>query len=167
MSTLQELILLSAEIESKLVANEGEVDEALSELLVRAEELPSKIDSIAYVLESLENRETQLKAKEQAFKDAARRTRLASDRMKSYLKYVMAESGMTSILGNSVEFKLSKTTPRLVIEDEQLLLTNDEYVITTIDKKLDNAKIKAELQNGKEIKGARLEDSYALRKGVK
>ncbi len=80
---------------------------------------------------------------------------------------MLIASGFKKIEGNDSTLTLSKTTPRLVIEDEQLLLTQDEYVVTTIDKKLDNAKIKSELQSGKEIKGARLEDSYALRKGVK
>ncbi len=86
MSSLKELTFLAAEIEARLIESEGEVTEALAELMVEAERLPSKVDSISFVIDSLESKANLLKFKSEAYLKAAKTHENAVRSLKNHVK---------------------------------------------------------------------------------
>jgi len=162
---LQELIILSAQIEQRLSENGGEIDEALSDLLVLADKLPSKIDAVHFVQNKLEFSAEALKARADEYRKASDSHKNAALRLQNYVKLTMLGSGQTNLTGERVDFRLSSSAPKLVIENESQI--DPKFFTETVVRELSNANLKEALLKGEHVKGARLEPVYRLTKKLK
>lgn len=169
MKEVKELSLLSMvgqsqALEQLLLTSNGEITEEIEELLaVKEIGIPAKIDSYHFVMDRMEAVSKFYKERAKMFLDAARSAANAQETIKERLKYAMKEAGVTEILGNDIRFVLSKTKPKLVIDDESII--PKEYKIEIIATELQKDILLEDLKLG-EVAGAHLEDSCSLRSYV-
>jgi hypothetical protein len=87
------------------------------------------------------------------------------DYCKDNLKYAMQELDTNELVGNDFYFKLSKTNPKCVIDDEAKIdmVYKREIKEIVVDKKA----ILEDLKQGLPVVGAKLEESFSLRAYIK
>jgi hypothetical protein len=166
MSTLNELLDLSREIENRLIEADGLITpdiEALTNILDVS--LPEKIDGYAIVIDRMEANAEWFKA--QAYKYALVQKGLerASENIRTRLKEIMIQREVADLAGNTERFKLSPSKPRLLIGDETKIPT--QFLIETKTISPDKDAIRAALTKGDKVESCVLEPSFSLRRYVK
>lgn len=147
-------------IEQMLIESCGELTPELEQALAISNlELPEKVDSYSWKMDFLKSAAEFYKEKAEFFSKVSKSLSSASDRMKDGIKDAMKALTVDEIQGNDIRFKLSKTKPRLIVENEEFLKDYFKEVKTMV---LEKDKLTEDLKIG-EVKGARLEDSFSLR----
>lgn len=165
MSTLKELIRTSNEIESQLLETGGEIDSVIEEFLsITESDLKKKIDSYDAILLRMKHLKAHYDELSERYAKISKACENVSDRLLSNIKHVMRESGEREIYGESVKFVLSHSTPSVDVFDQELL--DSKYLVEKVVVSVDKKKIKEDLSLGRDVPGARLLESYALRSYV-
>lgn len=84
----------------------------------------------------------------------------ANDRLRDYVKTQMQALGVNRIEGDFVALSLSRTKPKVVVDDESALPNG--YFEEIITKRLSKTKLSEDLVLGP-VEGAHLEQGYSLR----
>lgn len=165
METLKNLVADWDKARASVENDEGEVSTEI-EIVIRELELkiPAKVDSIAYIMDRAAHTAQFNRDQAQMFTNEARKWENVVEFLKKYLKITMIERGLKELRGILSKFRLSPTSPSLVIYDESSIPARYFHEQTSLI--LDKASLKADLNTGVEIPGARLEGGVALRKTV-
>ncbi len=166
MNSLANLLDLAQEIERKLIEADGEYTADIELLTQNLEiDLPSKIDSYAYVIEQMELQqewyEIQIKELQKNKKSRA----MASENVTARLKYLMIQNNLTELVGDRKKFRLQPSNPKLIIINDKEIPPS--YLIEETRIYPDNDKIKTDLKSGIPVSGCELEKSWALVKRAK
>jgi hypothetical protein len=142
----------------------GEITVDLEEAMqITDRSLAEKVDNYAALITRLDS---EIKYYDELTEQFAAKSETYSkirERLRYNLKDSMGKIGANQLSGNYFEFKLARSTPKLVIEDESLI-PNEFKIVETITK-IDNAKLKQALKTST-IQGAKLEETYSLRQGM-
>lgn len=165
MSSLGELVKLQAEIEAQILEQGGELTPNLEIALDGIHtQLLEKADSYAFVLERLEKSREYLDTQEKKWSRAKRAIEGSLDYLKGKLKGYLSQAHIPLL--NGEQFTLKATPTRASLQVDEGLLPS-EYLVQHIEWKVDKERLRLDLEQGKEIPGARLVKSFALRIGVK
>ena len=126
-------------------------DEINQAFETKAENTAKVIRNLDLQVEAFKLEESRLKARRQAMENNAQRLR-------DYLEDHMKANGIDKIKGQLFSLSIQKNPASLKTDEEVL---GDWWC--TFVRKPDNAKIKEALKNGREVKGAWLEQSESLR----
>lgn len=159
--TLPAIILEMAELTAQLLENGGELTEVLEHSMdVTAAELQAKTDRYAAFMERLDLESDHWKQKADEYARVSKSCKLLKERLNNNIKMAMQVLGQDDLVGNEMRFKLSKLAPKLVTTDG----LDSAYKMAVTEYVPDKERIKADLNAGKRIEGAFLEDVYSLRK---
>jgi len=153
------------DIELELIKNGGELtNELTSRFNVLDESVAHKVDSYKFIMEKNKFEVMRLKEKANEYLRLAKGYENVTVHLNLKLKATMFEMDTDELKGDEYRFKLSKTQPRLVVENETELLNDfklaDYWKMTkALDKKL----IKDKIKEGFDIKGCKLEENFALK----
>lgn len=122
----------------------------------------ASVEAYNFITQNLEQRAEFYKAQAAEFSKIAKNISNLSERYNEHVKKIMAESGLTDIEGTSFRFKLTTVKPKMVIDNEELLIA--DYSKTETKVVIDKERAKQDLELGVPVKGAHLEQSYSLRR---
>lgn len=161
-NSLVDLSLLMSTITTKIIEAGGELTPELEAMFDDVGlQLEQKVDSYSFFMERLELEAEYWKVKADQLARFSRTHQNLKDRLNERIKASMVLMGVDEVKGQDVRFKLSKAAPRLLLEE---LILEDKYKIVKTETVPDKERIKADLIGGGEIKGARLVESFSLRK---
>lgn len=158
-SSAEENLSLSkqlTEISELLETSDGLVTEEIEK---RFASLSEKIDRCALFRDYAESRIQFLEKQALLFKNAAESTKRLVKSFETYLKICVINSG-APLRGEQFEINIRKNPPALVLED--LTSIPEEYFELHSETILRKDVLKDHLKMGKEINGARLEQSTGL-----
>lgn len=167
MSTKSLAVLIdeTAALEHALVESQGEITPEIEAMLaVKDTHLPEKVDAYAMVIERMDTIFAFYRAKAELFNRMAKAAEAVSNRCEYNLKTAMETLHTDEIKGHDIKFKLLKSNPAVEIEDDSKL--DPAYLITETVTKVDKKRIVEDLKLGVPVAGAKLRQSFALRKYV-
>ena len=148
-------------LEELLLENNGEVNETLETWLqINEKNLAVKIDAYVYFLDQLEQGAAFFKSKSEEALQAKKQYEAMIERMKNNIKFTMQELNTDELRGNEYRYKLSRSKPKVEVNEEQIPAS---YLKEKITYSADKDLIKQDLDKGIEIEGARLIENYSLR----
>lgn len=160
--SLVQVSLEMGEILSQIAENGGELSEVLEQAFdVKGEELAVKADRYAMFLERLDVEADFWKQKAESYLKVSKSCKALKDRLNDNIKTAMRAMNTDELNGEEMRFKLSRTKPKLVL-DEAVLPVGFKMQVTEYvpDKK----RIEEALEVGEQIPGAKFEATYSLRK---
>ena len=149
---------------NELIESGGEISEALEFALdITEQALVQKVDGYFFVIDAFESKEKQLKELADELYDAAKMCKNESQRIKDHVKNRMRELEVKELQGGMRRFTLS-TGKASVSVDEALLPAQytKESIVVSADKDL----IKKALDEGLDVPGARLMETWVLKSTV-
>lgn len=159
--SLHESVKDSHSLELAIIENGGELTPELEASLTQISlDVAESVDRTHFALDRIENAVGYWKAKAAEYKKIADSLDTAHDRMKNYIKAVMADSGKSDLVGVEVRYKLSRAKPKVVIDEDKLAPAYFKEKLTLVPEK---ERIKQDLELGVPVDGARLEESFTLR----
>lgn len=162
MSSLLEIAQSLALIEQKILESGGEITPEIESLYSQIElTKKDKIDSYAEIIDRCEMLAEFYGQKESQLAKVRKSFESLKDHLHFNLKQAMYVGNFPEAEGNEYKFKLSYGKDKLVIEQDKLL---PKYIINKIVMEPNKELIRSDLEAGKEVVGARLEKSPALRK---
>lgn len=164
--TLVEIAFQFEAIMDEIANSEGEISTEMEEALKSSDlEFAKKIDAYGHCDSRMTQEIEYLKKKADTLYARAKRIEAAQDRMKDVLKSVMVAMELKKAQGEDYSFTLSLTKAKVVVTDEAQLPRG--YFKEEVVTKLSKDALREALEAGVSVSGARLEQSYSLRKGVK
>lgn len=164
--TLGNLVEEAARLESMLIDSGGEISEQLeAELRSWETDFESKVDGYGVIMERFELSAEHWKRKASQMAQTAKQLDNMVKRLKDRLRFGMVGLGRDVVAGEEYQFKLAKSAPKVVIEDESVIPTacmekQEKWIIS-------KTKIKDALIAGHHIPGAYLEENWSLRRSIK
>jgi hypothetical protein len=148
------------ELVNALELAEGEISEEINMMLL---DLSKSADQSGLFLDRAEAITAHLKSLVDQIKSKISTIEKAQDFVKSEIKKSISIID-SDLEGDIYKFKLSRTAPKVVIENEDLIV--EPYIrykqVCEVDKKA----IAEALKKGETIEGAHLEENYSLRKSI-
>jgi len=160
MRTLQEILFEERSLSTELIETGGEISQ---ELEARIDSLTldttDKIDSIGYLLQSLDDAEDRLKKNRDAYRNALTVCENIRERIKTRVKNTMRENGKTKLSGNSFSLSVKKMAPAMEIDESRVPDSYKKIIqIVSIDKEA----IKLDVKNGFPVDGVTEREVYGL-----
>lgn len=160
--TLPALLKEAHAIEELLIETDGELNPILTEwMTINEVNLQVKVDAYKFVLDKLDLSIEFYKNKEDEIKKIRKLYENQIERMKSNLKNTMYLFSSDELKGIQYRFKLIKSKARVVIENEALLPI--QYCREIIKYEPAKDDIKKAIEEGIQVPGAYLDQSYSLR----
>lgn len=149
----KELFAVLADIDNPSVEAHEEVSQAIDYVRGLSVGMVKKLDSLAYVLESYRALRQMTKEREEKLKQ--RRVSLdgSIQSLNDFILQNVRELEGT-VSTDNYEFKVKKSPPKALIEDERILPV--EYCKVTEKTAPDRVKILKQLKSGKEVPGCKL-----------
>lgn len=145
----------------RLIEAGGELDAELEAFFSElTDKFKDKAEAYHHMLEHLKFEEDFFKAEGAKYTAVAKSIRTAQERMKSTLKYVMEKQGVKEISGRTCRMVLTNAKPSLDIDEQKIPDAFKQQVVTY---QVDKDRIRAELEAGREVEGARLVPVFTLR----
>lgn len=162
--TTFDLIVQMNNLISEIIANDGELspelEKRLHDLVDRGN---NKVDACIYFTEMAENQVEFLKEKSMMFRKKANSLQNSIDIVRDKIKLLMRHLNMAKMSGYDFVYTLTNSAKSLSID--QANLDENYFMITTI-REPDKERIRADLEKGIEIKGAKLEQGKTLKKQI-
>lgn len=159
MSSLKDLVANELQFMTALIESEGEVKESMTDMQVKSDMLPQKVDNYHYRMSRIKSEIDYMKSRKKEIDSIIKRLKAADDWLKENMKFGMLDLGVDEIKGLDRRFKLSKSEPKVDV-DESVLPA--EYCREEVVIKPDLKKIEEELRAGRKVPGARLVEVYKL-----
>jgi hypothetical protein len=162
--TLPALVAEMNEIVRQILESGGELTEVLETAFDGVgQELATKCDRYAFMIERLQSEETFWKEKAEAYSKVAKSCKTLRERLNDNIKFAMLSMETKEIAGDEMRFVLSKLAPKVVLNEEKI---PDAWKMVVTERVPDKDRIKAALIDGMPVEGAALEPVYSLRKYV-
>lgn len=150
---------LASELQNHLKHLDGEITPEIETLMVNisksADDAGLFLDESEYLINYFKGFRDQISAK-------IKTIQTAQEFIEGSLGLSCSKLGDLS--GDSFTFKLQKTKPRVVIDDDSII--EDNYIRTTVTHAPDKTKIYEHLKSGVTVVGAKLVDNFALKKTI-
>lgn len=160
--SLMTLVAESSELENQLIQSGGEITPEIEALLeVKDLQLPDKVDNYGLVMDRMAMISEFYTQRAEMFLKMSKAADSVIDRCKSNLKLAMENLKTDEILGHDIKFKIVKSNPTVVIEDESKI--DPAYTTTQTVVKIDKKRIGEDLKVGIEVAGAKLQQGSSLR----
>jgi len=154
------IVQLSLKIQAELARSGGELTPELEEELNQVKDaLGRKVDGYAAVIERLGPEEEYWRKRAARCEKTAAGIAEFKERLKDRVRAAMLSMQVKRIEGRESRFVLSPGRPMLLFSEKAI---PKEYFIRTEDWIADKEKIRADLEAGKEVKGAKLLESLKL-----
>lgn len=127
-----------------------------------AGELEVKATNVAMFVRNLESSAEQIKQAEKAMADRRKAIEAKAESIKRYLKDNMQRSGITKIESPYFALTIKKNPPRVVIDDASAIPAKFMVTPPAPPPSPDKTAIKAALQAGEVVDGARIEQGERL-----
>lgn len=127
-------------------------------------ELASNPDKLARTLYQLETEEKYFELRAAALKAAASRFYSWREFIKNNVKNYMNHHELKSVSGTYSKTSISHTRGRVVIDNEEVIPAKYKRVEQVF--KIEKEMIRADIEQGIEVPGARLEVGFSLRTGI-
>lgn len=163
-NSLSNLIHAYADLEAKLLENSGEITEEMYEVVSLSEMLPQKVDKVQFVRERLKQSIEFFEEKEKQYQKYRKALEKSKERLDAYIKTTMLNNKIWRIEGEESALTIAEVRSKLVIDETEL---PKSYAIEVKTYEPDKERIREELKLGKNIPGATLEPSFALRTSVR
>ena len=164
MATLYDLVIEANKVEEALFKSQGEVSPEFEKWIEEIDHLLEvKADNYAHVLDKIELTIEQLKSNAQQYQQAAKSLENHHNRIKERIKSALIVMNRESISGEKKTFSLASCSQRLLIDVTEL---DPAYLMEKRELVPDKERIKADLKEGKIVKGAHLEGGKSLRISV-
>ena len=161
MSTLNELVILSNDLETLLLENGGEVNEEIeAKLAALSLNLTQKTDAYASVIEHMSLRADYAIGKMKEWKAIADQCERAVDTLKERLQQSLKSLDKTELHGMEFSVKLQLNPPKCVIVDEAAI--PGKYITTVVTNSIQKRDILDDLKEGIEVAGATIERSERI-----
>ena len=148
-----------------IVQNEGMLTPEMENELTKINELlPEKAASYAFVIDKLESDAEHFKRKAQEFNNISKSISSVQEKMKQLIKDGMVSMDMKELVAGDEIFYVSKAKPRLEIDESSL---DDSFKMIVQETVPDKEMIQSYLKDGMPVTGARLIDTFALRRKAK
>lgn len=159
--SLEQLVLSANALTDRIVETGGELTPDLEQALELSErDLAEKVDACAVVLERLDHEAAYWKDKAASYAKIGKACEAARERLRERIKGSLIMLGQQELVGQDVRFRLSPAKARLLIDETNL---SSEWKIQVTTTEPDKERIRAMLDDGLEIPGARLEPGWSLR----
>jgi hypothetical protein len=146
-----------------LLENGGELTPEIEAMIATSDiNLPSKIDSYAWLLDRMSLIGEYYKEQADKYAKFAKAARQVELRCKDNLHFAMAALNVDEVKGYENKFKIVNNPPSVVIEDEKLI--DEKYKSTEIIVKVDKKSISSDLKDGLKVDGAHLEIGQSIRR---
>lgn len=160
--TLTDITVEAFELSRLLIECGGELTpEIEARLEVNSQALLAKVDNYVAIEDQFEMQAAYFDRKAKVNQAIAKAYKGQIERLRSRIKETMKLIEKDVVMGNEYYYRLSKSAPKLVIDDESKIPTDFQMVVQTV--KLDNEKIKSMLLEGFEIPGAHIEQNGTLK----
>lgn len=148
-------------LELMAMAEDEEIDpEILADTIEQVEgDLEAKAENYAKVLRMLDGEAKAIDEEAKRLTARAKTIKGNMDRLKRSLEGMMIATGKRKFKTKLFSFGIQKNPARLVLDDVEAI--PEEYWVPQV--KLDNAAVKAAIEQGIEISGAHLEQGESLR----
>lgn len=158
--TLADLVVRFGQLEQQIIENNGEIDGAM-ELLEfdLTEKLEDKVEGYALIMDRISRAADYYADKVEQYRKIHRGLNQASDFLRNNLRAAMETLNLPEVSGGSVRAKLQKCAKRVVYDG----ITPLNPTLCENVSKPSLERIKAALEAGAEIPGARLEGGTVLR----
>lgn len=154
-------IQLANKLEQKIIENAGEITEDVETMLqVNQNLIARKVDSYAFIMESLKDRARYWDEKAALISKYARTCSEVVTRLRANLKAVMVLENEKEIKGDDYRFVLAEMHYTLNIDEKEL---PDEYYKIEVTRSVDKEKIRQAIKEGVEIPGVNKVDVFSLR----
>lgn len=164
--SLRSIVVRSQDLIAKIAENGGEITPDIEMQLQEIDtKTPATIDAFSTMMERLEIEGAYWKKKAEEYSIVAKGLEKAQVRMKEFMKYAIEQLNTDELNGLEVRYKLSRSKPKLVI-NESYLDDSWKKTETTIAISADKAKIESALKEGQQIDGAMLVETKSLRKYI-
>ena len=168
MSSNKTLVALTSEAHQLAMMIEllgGEITPELDEALqVNEQDLREKADKYAFILKRIPMHQTYWKSIAEEAIRVLKGLGDAETRLRDRIKATMAASGLERLSGDLNAFHMTRARDTLVVDEKKL---PPEYLISKFELVPDRDRLRTELESGKEITGAELRPSYALKLKLK
>jgi hypothetical protein len=162
--TLPALVAEMNEIVRQILESGGELTEVLETAFDGVgQELATKTDRYAFMIDRLSSEETFWKEKAEAYSKVAKSCKALRERLNDNIKFAMLSMETKEIAGDEMRFVLSKLAPKVVLNEEKI---PDAWKMVVTERVPDKDRIKAALIDGMPVEGATLEPVFSLRKYV-
>lgn len=144
---------------------EGDITGALDEMSQsNSMALAAKADNYNFMIVRLDAEEAALKQQAEMFTRAAKRATQAREWLKNNIKNAMAALETRTLEGETIKFTLSPSKPALEIDEAAL---DPAFTMQVTETVPDKERIRAALEAGEQVPGARLRQGFTLRTSVK
>jgi len=145
-----------------ILKNNGEITPEIEQKLISNETLVAdKVDRIVFFLEALEKEHEYFTRKSQELQRMSQRLRASEAKFKDYLKTCLNTAETHAVYGLAHKISAYKANTYVEILDEHEIPSKFIKIIQTYE--IDKQKIREALLEGKDVPGACLKDSIALR----
>jgi hypothetical protein len=159
--SLRSIVAQTKDIVAAIVENNGEITPEIEvALMVIEERTPAKIDAYAVVMERMEMESKYWAEKAEYYKRVSNSCKNVREKLRENIKYAMEQLGTKELMGRDVRFRLSSSTPKLVINEDIL---DREYLKTEYVTSPDKDRIKEALKAGTDVEGACFLETTSLR----
>lgn len=160
--TLTALTAEALVISHQLLESGGELTpEIEARLEVNTQSLLVKVDSYVAIEDQFKMQAEYFDQKAKAFQSIAKSYKSQVDRLRTRVKEAMKALGEDTVSGNEHYYRLSKSAPKLVIDDDSKVPREFWMIVQT--EKIDNEKLKSALDAGLAIPGAHIEENGTLK----
>lgn len=135
---------------------EGKVEELLSQYEC---DRAVKIENIALYIKNLNAEAEAIKQEEKALADRRKAKEKKAERLEEYLANSLIGNGETKFESSRCSLSFRKSVKVIIADEKQIPVS---YLKQKIEFTADKTKIKKDLQSGKEIAGAMLEEKQNL-----
>jgi hypothetical protein len=148
-----------------VVQNEGQLTPEIESELTKLNELiPEKAAGYAFVIDKLESDAEHFKRKAQEFSAIAKSISSVQSRMKQLIKDGMISMDMKELVAGDEIFYISKSKSALEIDESTL---DDSFKMIVQETVPDKEMIQSYLKDGIAVTGAKLIDTFSLRRKPK
>lgn len=157
MSTLNQIILMSQDIERRLIESDGQLtDEIQKDLELNDSLLPDKIDAYVYAINSLESKVDFISKRIEDLKSLEGSYLNNIDFLKSKLQHTIDILHLEKLMGSHFTVGTILNPPKVIISDESLIPDAYKITKTVVTTSVDKIRLQEVLKNGIPIEGATL-----------
>ena len=162
MSTLPELVRRANELEEKLVESGGEITDIIAQIEddLRTD-VQRKAEDYYFILERVKSNSEFYKEEADKYYKIAKSLENTHERIKEFLKGGMIAMDISEIIGERVKVKISDSKGKMEILNENDLPQQYKMIVTTTE--IDKEKLRADLEAGQHITGAKLVKGKTIR----
>lgn len=159
---LADLVRLSNEVRLALVESAGEItDETCKALLILEDSMPKKVDGYKFLVTDLECEAEKFKTKADEYSRLAESCKRYAKGLKDRLKLACIAMNVDELQGNEYRWKLQKSKPSVIIDDETLVPSKYKNVVQTTEIIKDE--ILEDFKKDISVPGCRLEQNSHIR----